>query len=373
MVNRLATLLMGVAIFSNAVADDGKLHFLGNFESGRIQTNGSERDGFYIGTLPNPQAGNQIMVSGDSDFSPVTNADTRVVKSEIVGGQTVTPRSGEYFLRSEVFRDKDYLGLNDNKRNKPRSKIYLSNNKNEFEFDKEGFTGFSVFVPKNFENELGVRDHRGGAILFEMCTDSSRSLVNLGIWVQGNSTNEAHWFIRTQANPNSVNDSRDLEELIDLGPVGPDRGKWTDFVFRYRFNPFSVTTNPAEKGIAYAKDQVYEGNKGILQIWKAEGSEDSSGNRNLKLFVDKVNEPVGLVPHATTNIKSLWRIYKYGWLVNPTTLTHSVWIGFDEIRQGLVVRDSTTFADVAPGGAGCSPDCTVADAKPKPPASLSVD
>ena len=43
--------------------------------------------------------------------------------------------------------------------------------------------------------------------------------------------------------------------------------------------------------------------------------------------------PGTLVPHATTNIKSLWRIYKYGWLVNPTTLTHPVWIGFDEIRR----------------------------------------
>jgi hypothetical protein len=373
MVNRLKFLFLGIALSSGAVADDRNLHFLGDFESGRIQSNGTEHDGFYIGTLPDPQSGEDIVVSGRSDFGPDANADTRVVRTETVGGETVRPRSGEFFLRSEVFRTKNYLGLNDYKRNKPRSKIYLSNPRHEFEFDQEGYTGFSVYIPSNFENEFGVRDHRGGAILYEICTDSSRSLVNLGIWVQGDS-DEAHWFVRTQANPNSVGENRDLEERIDLGPVGADRGKWTDFVFRYRFNPFSVTTNPATKGIADAKDQVYQGNKGILQIWKAEGPVDSQGNRTLRLRVDKVNEPVGLVPHATSNIKQLWRIYKYGWLVNPTTLTRPVWIGFDEIRYGMVGRNNTTFADVAPKGADCGADCgTVADSKPKPPKGLAVD
>ena len=156
--------------------------------------------------------------------------------------------------------------------------------------------------------------------------------------------------------------------MIDLGPVSADKGKWTDFVFRYRFNPFSVATNPAAVGIPNSKNQLYQGNEGILQVWKAEGPIDLGGNREMVLKVDKVNTPVGLVPHATDKIKHLWRIYKYGWIAkNPTTLTHSVWFGFDEIRQGLVDRDGTSFGDVAPtgvvGGSGA----------PSPPASLAVD
>lgn len=373
MVNRLIVVVLGLALAGPALGDDKRVRFVGDFESGRIERNGARHNGFYIGTLPNPQSATDVIVSGDSDFGPTSNADTRVVRSEVVGGQAVMPRKGQFFLRSEVFRDKNYEKLNGDVRNKPRSKIYLSNSSHEIDFDVEGFTGFSIFVPKNFENELGVRDHRGSSVLFEICSDSSRSLVNLGVWVAEDS-NQAHWFIRTTANPNSVSDSREFEQVIDLGPVSADVGKWTDFVFRFRFNPFSVATNPAAKGVEGARNKLYEGNKGILQIWKAQGDVDASGNRKMTLMVDKVNEPVGLAPHATTNIKQLWRIYKYGWLKNPTTLTHPVWFGFDEIRTGLVAENGTSFSDVAPATAVCTADCVAGvDVTPRPPNGLIID
>jgi hypothetical protein len=161
---------------------------------------------------------------------------------------------------------------------------------------------------------------------------------------------------------------------FDLGPVSADMGKWSDFVFHYRFNPFSTATNPAAIGIADSRNKLYEGNKGILQVWKAEGAVDSSGNRAMAMKVDKVNQPVGLVPHSTENIRHYWRIYKFGWHSNPTTLTHPIWFGFDEIRQGLVARDGTTFADVAPSGAPCTSNCGPTETvKPKPPASVTVE
>jgi hypothetical protein len=120
-------------------------------------------------------------------------------------------------------------------------------------------------------------------------------------------------------------------------------------------------------------DKEYEGNKGILQVWKAEGSVDSDGNRNMVLKIDKVNTPIGLVPRADdSKIAHYWRIYKFGWLSNPTTLTRPVWFGFDEIRQGLVARDGTTFEDVLPSGAACTTDCEPMETKPSPPTNLVV-
>lgn len=372
MVNRALVVLLGALIATGALADDDRVRFVGDFESGRIQPNGTVRDGFYIATLPRNQVGGEILEGGQSSFSPDTEADTRIVSSEVVGGQTVTPRKGRYFLRTEVFHDKNYFKLSADVKNKPRSKIYLSHDAHRFDFDEEGYAGFSIFVPRNFENELGVRDHRGDSMLFELCSDSSRTLLNLGVWVQ-KPNNEAHWYLRTWTSDRSTGGNSTME-LIDLGPVSADKGEWTDFVFRYRFNPFSVPTNPAEIGVPNSKNKLYPGNKGILQVWKAEGAVDSSGNRHMTLKVDKVNQPVGLVPHATDKIKHLWRIYKYGWLKNPTTLTHSVWFGFDEIRQGMVDRNGTTFADVAPGGAGCTTGCQAnGNGTPKPPASLNVD
>lgn len=371
---RTLILMIAMAAASSAFADDSRVHFIGDFETGRIAANGTRNNGFYIATVPNRQVGSTVIVSGDDDFGPDSEADTRVVRSEVVGGQTVTPRSGQYFLRTEVFRDKNYLVLNNQVKNKPRSKIYLTHDAHRLDFDEEGYAGFSIFVPVNFENELGVTDHRGDSMVFEMTTDSSRTLVNLGVWVQKPST-EAHWFLRTWTSSTSIREDEGAKmEMIDLGPVEADKGKWTDFVIRYRYNPFSTDTNPAAKGISGAKNQLYKGNRGILQLWKAEGVVQSDGSREMVLKVDKVNTPVGLVPSADLKIKHLWRIYKYGWLSNPTTLTRPVWFGFDEIRYGLVDRDGTTFADVAPSGKACIADCGAETVeKPKPPSGVSVE
>jgi len=373
MVNRYAAMLLAFALTGTAFAAERNVYFTGDFESGAIPAKGSRHDGFYIATLPDPQSGATTLHTGQSNFGPSTAADTRVVSSEVVGGETVRPRSGQYFIRTEVYSTKNYLDLNDYAKNRPRSKIYMSDPSLRIDFDEEGYVGFSIYVPKDFQNELGVRDHRGESMLFEMGTDSSRTLMNLGVWVQGSAT-EAHWFLRTWTDDKTIQETADKFQLMDLGPVSADMGKWSDFVFRYRFNPFSVATNPAAAGIPNSKNRSYEGNKGILQVWKAEGPVDGDGNRKMVMKVDKVNTPLGLVPPETEKIRHFWRIYKYGWLSNPTTLTHPVWFGFDEIRQGLVSRDGTTFADVVPSGAPCSSGCPgEVAAKPKPPTNIAVE
>lgn len=376
MYGKCLVLLIGLGLAASAVADDSKLHFLGNFESGAIRTTNKNHDWFYIGTLPDVQRDAEILETPKSDFGPDSNADTRVVRSDVVDGETIRPRKGAYFLRSEVYHTKNYLDLNGYVKNRPRSKIYLSEPANRIDFDQEGYVGFSIYVPRNFESELAIRDHRGAATLFTLSTDSSRTLVNLGVWVES-PNNEAHWYLRTWTSDSSTQEDDAQMKQIDLGPVSADMGKWTDFVFRYRFNPFSITTNPSAKGVPNSKNQTYPGNKGILQVWKAGGPVDADGNRKMALQLDKVDSPVGLVPPADSKDRIIhhWRIYKFGWLSNPTSLTHPVWFGFDEIRQGLVDQDGTTFADVAPSGAAdCVSDCGNAVAeKPKPPSNFAVN
>jgi hypothetical protein len=372
MVNRFVVLLVGIFLSAASIADDSKVHFVGDFESGGVGSNGATHDGFYLATLPDPQSGDEYLHNGESNFGPTSKADTRVVRSETVGGETITPRKGQYFLRSEIFRTKNYLALNNYAKNRPRSKVYMSSPQHRFDFDAEGYVGFSIFTPKNFESELGVRDHRGSITLFTTTSDATEQLVDLSQWVESPAT-EAHWFVRYWTVADNGKGDTTIK-VVDLGPVRLDAGKWTDFVFRYRFNPFSVDTNPAAAGIRGARDQLYQGNKGILQIWKAEGAVDSDGNRQMVLKIDKVNTPVGLVPPATDKIAHRWRIYKFGWLSNPTTLTHSVWMGFDEIRQGMVMRDGTTFADVAPSRVACGSGCGEAEpAKPRPPSSVTIN
>ncbi len=364
----LAVLLVGLTTSGVAVAERN-VHFTGDFETGQIQSKASTNNGFYIHTLPNPQSGSQSVSSGT--FGPSSGLDTRVVKSEVVGGETVTPRKGAYFLRSSIYFNKNYDELNDGAGNKPRSKIYMSDAAHRVEHDEEAYVGFSIYTPKNFEPELGVKDRRGSAMLYVINSSASRTHLALSQWVQG-STNEAHWFLFYNVNDSSTSEDGAAEKVFDLGPVSADAGKWTDFVIRYRFNPFATTTNPAAAGIPSAMNKSYQGNKGILQVWKADGAPDSSGNRKMTLKIDKVNVPMGLVPHATEKLVHRWRIYKYGWHNNPTTVEGPVWFGFDEIRQGTTVRDGTGFADVSPSGLGPSGDANLSDPVPLPPSNIQV-
>ena len=333
--------------------------FQGGFESGRILDLGSSSDGFFVHTLPHPQVGSESVSSATGGFGPDSNADTRVVRSELVNGEKVTPRSGEYFLRSALYYDKDYSSLNGGK-NKPRSKIYM--NGHGVPFDKEGYLGFSIYLPKSWEDEKGVTGNRGEAQLLQVQSQgASWTLLRLGVMVPSGKS-ESHWVLNHYHSDTSVKNNGGDTQYI-LGPVRGDLGRWTDFALHYRFNPFSERTNARLFG---GKDQVYEGNKGVLRLWKSEGPVDANGNRQMVLTkVDLMNEPVGLVPHPSELITWHFRIYKYGWHNHPTTVKGPVWVGFDEIRDGRVV-DGVKLADVVPARIG--PSIVL----PEPPSRLTV-
>lgn len=350
----MGVILLGVA--SVAVADS-RVKFTGNFETGEVQPKRDSHDGFFVKTLPNPQSKVSEVSITSGGAGPRSGLDTRVVATDAVDNQIVRPRSGRYFLRSAIYRDKDYSEFKGNGgKNKPRSSIGI--NAHKFDYDTEGYLGFSIFVPKKFENETGRKGEQGKSMVLTVGAPGAETFYNLNIWVPP-AGSEAHWYLRLQLNPHSVKETHPATRIenIDLGSVRPDRGMWTDFVVRFRSNPFSRDTNPARQGINGAQDKRFQGNKGILQVWKAEGSPDRAGNRSMVLKVNKVNTPVGLVPHKRWKLDTSFRIYKHGWHHQPTSVRGPVWLGFDEIRLGLTGRDGTRFEDVHPTGRSCTHKC----------------
>jgi len=373
----VAFIVLGIAL-PTIVHADRQVRYTADFESGEFLRNGGKIDSFYVRTLPDPQVRNEVIATGGGGGDEFSSWDSRVVRHVTVGGKVVTPRNGRFFAQQVIHHDKDYTGLNSGLE-KPRTELGIGHDANRIDFDTETYVGFSIFVPENFENETGIIGERGAASLVVLNTDSSATFFTLRIYVpEGKS--EAHWFFHYTINPKSVSEGGG--KRLDLGPVSRDKGKWTDFVIRFRSNPFSVTTNPAKKGIANAYDRVYEGNKGILQLWKAEGSPDINGNRRMVNRLDLVNTPVGNVPGETqgkTNLGFSLRIYRYSWQrVDGTSVKGPIMFGFDEFRYGEVIRNGTGYSDVHPTQQLCSdrcPDGTVArsTSTPMPPSDLTAN
>ena len=327
---------------------NGNVFLEATFESGKIQrVSSSTIDALFIQTLPDPQIADEGISTGAGGFGPESKWDTKVVRGEQVGSDVVLPRSGEHFLRSALYLEKDYNILNGYSADKPRSTINLAgtNAGLAFEHDEEAWIGFSIFLPSNWEHELGRTDDRGAVMLLSL-SDMRRhaSAAALSIWTPSGST-KAHWQVRILVNDSAVSGEEQVKEWISLGSVEPDLGKWTDFVIRVRSNPFKTDTNPAKLGISGAIDKLYGGNQGIFQVWKSEGE-----SREMVQKVNRVNTPVGYVPGVDRPIEVSFRVYKYGWKRHPTTVKGPVWVGFDELRYGTTDRHGTEYSSVVPGG-----------------------
>lgn len=319
-----------------------QVNFSAGFESGQIQDKDGLVDAFFIHTLPINQSGSTSISSGNGGFGPSSQTDTRVIQSRTPpsngngsASETVLPRKGSYFLETTLHYDKDYTELN-NGLEKPRQKMNVTGADGKFEFDTEVYIGFSVFIPSNYEIETTGRRHT----YFVLNTTASGTLVSLETFGDGGQRWKLHYYTGL-----SVSEGSSSENYVDLGPILDDAGMWTDFVIRYRANPFTSTTNASTLG---GKNQTYEGNKGILQVWKTTGDVDGNGNRAFTRFINIVNAPVGLVPHATLPIQMRLDTYKGNWQQASTSVDGPIWHAFDEFYQGEVVRDGTGFSDVNP-------------------------
>lgn len=371
----LAPLLLAVEAFAvEKVANSV------SFETGEIQPNkGGGVDSAHIRTLPHPQTGSDSIRTGSGGCGPNSNCDMRVVRSEVVDGQEVTPRAGNYFLRMKLYKDKDYTELNGGAP-KPRNELTFSDDHHRFDHDVEEWIGFSVFLPKGYEDETETI----GLILTEISTGPSAQFLKLSVGMRSGDK-DSRWYFHYHISDTKVAGGNEIQ--VDLGSIEPDKGKWTDFVIRTRSNPFDVDTNPAKKGIKDANDKLYKANKGILQVWKSEGSVmDNNGNRKMVNKINKVDTPIGLVPGNTNGEDKIHfnlRAYKGGWQGNrgqSTSVSGPIWIAWDEARFGEALRHGTRYEDVHPTGMSCTDKCpdgssvaAESDAPPAPPSGLRLE
>jgi hypothetical protein len=314
--------------------------FTGAFESGQIMPYTGQTDGFYFGTLPQPQTGAEAYFTSTGGAGPSAALDTRVVASETIDADEITPRDGGYFLRSAIYKTKNYTDTRfSSGADRPRSVFYLTHSSNLLDWDTEAWFGMSVWLPSNMEHDTATKNEAAEVQLLVVNPNwPSNTHMDFKYYVGGSDT-ISRWALRYYVGATSTAESAATSTTVNLGLVTADIGRWTDWIFRVRFNPFTTTTNPALAGIANAKNQTYQGERGILEVWK----------NGTKVF-SRVNQPLGLVPWTTRDLSFLPRLYKSNWKLFPTSVVGPVYAAFDSIRYGQVTRDGTGYADVNPTG-----------------------
>ena len=342
----------------------------GSFANGKVPSSSSLEGGGYFACKYQPEGGvNTFYVAGNPNtwltgmdgLATDARLDGRVLTKETWNGEVIKPRSGTHFMRQVIYYTKQYECLNRGtdpnvSLDKPRVKFDQFNSVYRFEWDQEVWEGFSIRVPLDHVGDIATQGNGGGNMVWVLNAgdDFSQAMLRMGC---ASGENVEKWWFAYQVNRTSVGDlnidgATPPNYFVDLGSTSADKGLWTDFVFRYRLNPFLVATNASTVG---GKNQVYQGNQGILQIWKGTGAADPiTGNRTMTRFCNIVNAPVGGVPHATAKLQVSHRSYKGGWKKNPTTSTAPIYLGWDEIRWGFA--DSTVAASKGQSRASISSD-----------------
>lgn len=334
------------------------LYYRAEFHSGEVLARASAVDGVGIFCLREPQVGTAISVITDGGAGPATDFDVRVMDSEVEptngngAGVTVLPRLGNYYLRAAIYLTKDYTGWGSSGSDNPRCEMFgepaddFSSQRTDY--DTRTFYGVSIYLPTNHETESPARRNMLCSV---SSSGASATHMSFGYDYPEGGTGSGNWALRIWTSDSSITEGGASVENINLGSYAGDLGKWTDFVFEFQFNPFTVSTNAST--ISGGRNQVYPGNTGYLRIWKTDGVADINGNRVFTEIttgsLPRINVPIGLVPDALFNVTWRWRQYKPSWKNLSTSVDGPVYIGFDCFYQGEKVRDGTTFADVNPG------------------------
>lgn len=337
------------------------VYYLANFDNGEFG-----RAGAMSGGRPALNSGwrltlcegsNGVCQTGEGGVSGA-GTEMQIVSSAMLGADRVTPRLGEYFLHSFIDRRNDYTNLNagpaDSVRDKPRNSLALVHDNYRFGYDTEIWYGFSVYVPSDFEVDNGGSAFDWRTLsLQEVGNRPGYNHVRFFLNTENRDDPEAQWIWEYHVNPHtgSYRDDRTVSTFVNLGSIAEDRGRWTDWVVRFRANPFARRTTVRAGQYTNAIPGTYEGNRGILEIWKSVGPA-----RRMEQVFSRVNQPVGTAPSSTDGgIRMDFRMYKYSWkwvkrggeiVRSPSTVGGPrIQIGWDEIRYGFA-RDGAGFSDV---------------------------
>lgn len=208
---------------------------------------------------------------------------------------------------------------------------YIGPNK-DFNFGQEYWVGWAIFLP----NDYGVDIYPETLLQFHGVPDRDSSGNRLepsrNPPVALQTHDDGNWQLKVKGNTRRISTSvQDTTRVAtyDLGSFAADRGRWTEFVMRVRFQ--------------------YDGS-GVLDLWK--NGQQVVSDRGENSFNDDVPPYLKL------------GIYKPGWKPNGwggQSLVDSRNIYYDAVR----VARNASFADVAPR-------CSTTDRMPNPPFIVSV-
>ncbi len=353
--------------------------------------------GANILTLPITQVGTEATTSSSSpNTTPIFRwglnslTDTHIVTAETITEglstpEIVLPREGTYFWRQKIYRasgasyaspgtgvypTKHYDQLNsstvhttDGSTCRPRNAMSFQKEAvYGFDRDAEVWMGFSLYIPTNWEHETYARGTTAnGPMLLTLLPSSGNSLDTNSTHLTLNAivpdsgwtalrqptsgATKTHWCIQWYRNPTSTQEANVTR--LSLGEI--QLGKWTDFVFNMRWNPFTGNTT--------VLGTTYVGNSGKIRLWC--GEQNSNGTRSISsgspLYT--YSGPCGNYPSGKI-IPSL-RVYMFGWNnANTSSRSHPVWVGADAFRWGFATGSTmntyqggaaSTWGDVAPG------------------------
>lgn len=289
----------------------GPLLFSANWETGQHQPNGSLVDGGFPTTLPLPPIGGEgiCIVDNSRGNDPLTSLSGTIAVTTsdtvVINGGTpeeITPRAGNYFLRIELPMDIEYGPNNgdytclDPIKDRVRGSLSFSNPTYRGFFDVEYWMGYSMFIPTDWEIDQATPNGNLNARtvqIFELGTDSASTNMEMGITTPLSTSTESSYKFRYNVNATNSSEANGVETYIDS--LEHDRGVWTDWVIRFRWNPFLETTVVADNVSLFRGRTIggtYEGNKGIVEIWKEVGA-----SRTFTKVFSRVNQPVGVIPH----------------------------------------------------------------------------
>lgn len=372
--------------FPSGVCNPPNVYWTTDFETGALLDN-AVVGGFGLQALERNQAQTtcEFTTVSDGGAGPDADLEARVVGSgAAVGADTVDARVGAYFFKFSLDKTKQYHWINgdstctDASLNKPRVKLY-NNALSRIRYDTETWVGFSLYIPSDFEHDTGFTgtDERLSNMIVVANAEASRTQFILGHWVLDGATTD--WVLQIFSSSTQSRETNITNKSLTIAGCDPDTapgcrymlkigdmvsdadiGVWTDFVIRFRLNPYAsgVTCNPATGSGAgcttdtYAQGQSasYTGGNGIMQVWKSVGA-----GRTMTLRIDLTAAQVGLVPLAPTTYYPVIepRAYKYGWIKNTqTTAVGPLEYGLDEWRWGEAAAaptgHGTGYADVHP-------------------------
>lgn len=375
---------------TTSAASTRNVKFTGTIASDFIRGPNSitQTDAFLVETLPVNQTGDDSFSNAGTVTTccgPSVALDSHVAASDVVdyagdgiAAETVTPRLGPYFYRVELFHNKTYNCLNSpacnpgDATNKPRSKFTWSRTSLNFDSMEEFWVGFSLYIPNSFEHERDKGQHGNGPTILNINNNQSEGILEIKAMIKGpksyptansgsdlcsdnstcletnNSKIWATWPTQTTIGEPAYS-AKDWAILADINAC---KGKWVDFVIRGVNDPYSsghTGNGTTEAAITYTA------NKGLLEIWASDCTDtpDASGYRVMTKEVSVCKAPFGLVQRTGTNQK--WggglTFYAYGWKPGePTSRTHSIYYGADEVRYGITGDEGTGYADVNPSG-----------------------